>query len=156
MDKQDVQIEMDKEQWFETVCRLMNKILEQREDDLVEIRLEENEMEHLLAALEYYRGAVDPSSGDVLIGTEYVCPECGSKEMFRAQDGQVSTEAKHPEIGVEVVQIDGIAQCSECKFQVYLNQFKRVKLDGFDEGAWEDQFEEQYQRREVVEKLQSK
>lgn len=156
MGEQDVQNKMDKEEWFNTVCRLMNKILEQREDEQVEIRVEGGELKHLLAALEYYRGAVNPSSGDVLIGTEYVCPGCGSKEVFRAQEGQVSTEEKHPAVGVEVVQVDGIAQCSECKLQVNLNQFERVKLDGFNENAWEDLFEEQYQEKEVVEKLQSK
>lgn len=156
MGEQDVQNKMDKEEWFNTVCRLLNKILEQREDDQVEIRVEGDEMKHLLAALEYYRGAVNPSSGDVLIGTEYVCPGCGSKEVFRAQDDQVSTEAKHPDIGVEVVQVDGLAQCSECKLQVNLNQFERVKLDGFNKNAWEDLFDEQCQEKEFVEKLQSK
>lgn len=150
----DFQVEMDKEEWFETVCRLMNKVVEQRENDVVELRLEEDEMGHLLAALEYYRGAVDPSSGDVLIGTEYVCPGCGSKEEFRAQDGQVSKEAEHPEVGVEVVRIHGIAQCSSCKLQTDLNQFRAVKLDSFDEDAWEDLYEEEYRQQEKVEKLQ--
>lgn len=154
MGEQDSQIEMEKEEWFETTCRLMNKLVMQKQDDLVEFKLEEDEKEQLLAALEYYRGAVNPSSGDILVGTEFVCPGCGSEEEFRAQDGQVSMEAEHPEVGVEVARVHGIAQCSSCNLQVDLNQFRAMKLDDFDEDAWEDLYQEKYRGREKVEKLE--
>ncbi len=60
----DPQIDLEKEDWFETVCGLMNRILAQETDDLVELQLTDEELEHLMAALAYYREAVDPSSGD--------------------------------------------------------------------------------------------
>ena len=145
---------MDTEECFERVCRLMNKVVEQQGDDPVELSLDESEAEELVSALECYREAVDPSSGDVLIRTEYICPGCGSTEKFRAQDGQVSKEAEHREVSVEVVKVDGIAQCSSCKMQIDLTQFKAVKLDGFDEDAWQELYREQYRDKERVEKLQ--
>jgi len=148
-----IHAEMDAEERFERACRLMNKVLEQQGDDPAELSLGESEIEELVSALEYYREVVDPSSGDILIRTEYVCPGCGSTEKFRAQDAQVSKEAKHPEVGVEVVKVDGIAQCSSCKMQTDLNQFKAVKLDGFDEDPWQELYEKEYRGREEVEKL---
>ena len=145
---------MDAEERFERVCRLMNKVVEQQGDDPVELSLDESEAEELVSALEYYRETVDPSSGDVLIRTEYICPGCGSTERFRAQDGQVSKEAEHREVGVEVVKVDGIAQCSSCKMQIDLTQFEAVKLDGFDEDAWQELYRQEYRDKERVDKLQ--
>lgn len=146
---------MDRAARFVTVCRLMNKVLEHRGNTPSEIRVTEDEIDQLVPALEYFRDAMDPSSGDILFRTEYSCPECGSDGEFRAQDGQVSLEEKHPEVGVEVVAVHGIAQCRECKYQLSLTQFEAVQLAGFDEAAWEALYEEQYKAREVVEKLQS-
>jgi hypothetical protein len=139
---------------FETVCRLLNKVLELRGNSPGSIRVDENEVAELVPALEYYREAVDPSSGDILIRTEYRCPECGTRCEFRAQDGQVSLEENHPEIGVEVVKVNGIGQCGECKLQLDLTQFEAVQLAGFDEAAWKTLYEKEYKGREVVEKLQ--
>lgn len=132
----------------------MNKVLERRRNGPGEIRVDEDEVAELVTALEYYREAVDPSSGDILIRTEYRCPECDSSCEFRAQNGQVSLEAEHPDIGVEVMRVHGIAQCSDCKRQVKLHQFEAVQLDGFDEVAWEALYEETYREQEVVETLQ--
>lgn len=139
---------------FETVCRLINKMLEQRARNSNEFVYEEDEVEELLSALEYYREAVDSSSGDIIIKTEYRCPCCGSDEDFRAQDGQVSVVEKRPEIGVEIARVHGITQCSECKFQIKLKQFKPLKLDGFNANVWENLYEKKYREREEVAKLQ--
>lgn len=146
---------MDDGERFATVCRVLNRVLKQRETDSIELQLDKQEAAELVRALVYYRGAVDPSSGDVIIGTEYSCPECGSNEIFRAQDRNVSLEAEHPDIGVEVFRVQGIAQCSECTFQVDLNQFSVIQLDEFDEDAWKDRYEAEYQGREYVEILRS-
>ncbi len=131
----------------------MNKVVEQKNDDPIELRIAENELDHLMAALEYYRQTVDPSSGDVLIATEYTCPGCGSDETFRAQEGDVSRIADHPDVGIEVFAVDGIAQCTECALQVVVTQFEPVGSNGFDEAAWEDLYEQQYRSREVVERV---
>jgi predicted RNA-binding Zn-ribbon protein involved in translation (DUF1610 family) len=145
---------MNKAERFETVCRLMNKVLEQRDSGSGKIKVTEAEVAELVTALEYYRKTVNPSSGDILMRTEYSCPECGNTGEFRAQKGQVSLEAAYPEIGVEVMQVLGVAHCRDCKLQVNLNQFKPIQLDGFDEAAWETLYEEKYRDREVVAKLQ--
>jgi len=150
----DPQIDLEKEDWFETVCGLMNRILAQETDDLVELQLTDEELEHLMAALAYYREAVDPSSGDVLIATEYRCPRCGSNNVFRAQTNDVATEAEHTAIGVEVFRVDGIAQCSECQLQVDLVQFEPAELENFDENAWDEIYDEAYRGREVIERYQ--
>ncbi|WP_324665873.1 hypothetical protein [Haloarcula sediminis] len=147
---------MATEQRFERVCRLMNKVLEQRDESGGGLRLEADEVAELLSALRYYRSTVDPSSGDVLIGTTYTCPECGSNETFRAQDSQVSIEQAHPDIGLEVVRVHGIAQCSSCMFQVDLKQFEPVRSGEFDEDSWSELYKEAYRERERVETLQPK
>jgi len=141
---------------FETVCRLMNKVLEARGAPPNKLKLEDSEVDALFDALEYYRGAVDPSSGDVIILPEFRCPSCGSCEEFRAQDRQVSVARKHVEIGAEVIRVHGIAQCTECKSQVRLNKFEPVELDGFDQDDWEGLYKEEYQGRETVEKIPTK
>ncbi|KPN28898.1 hypothetical protein SY89_03512 [Halolamina pelagica] len=146
---------MDRAERFVTVCRLMNKVLEQRGNTPGEIRITEDEIDQLVLALEYFRDAMDPSSGDILTRTEFRCPECGTKNEFRAQDGQVSLVENHPEVGVEVVKVHGIAQCSECKRQLKLTQFEPVQLAGFDEAAWNALYEQEYKARAVVTKLQS-
>jgi len=142
---------------FEAVCRLMNNVLETRGEALGKLKFEDAEVDLLIAAVEYYRNTVDPSSGDVIILSEFPCPSCGSCEKFRAQERQVSEERKHPEIGVEVIRVHGIAQCTECKCQVRLNQFEPVKLDGSDREDWKDDWKDlyntQYQNQETVEKL---
>lgn len=74
---------MNKAERFETVCRLMNKVLEQRDSGSGKIKLTEAEVAELVTALEYYRKAVNPSSGDILIRTEYSCPECGNTVSSR-------------------------------------------------------------------------
>jgi hypothetical protein len=147
---------MATEQRFERVCRLVNKVLEQRDKGRGALSLEADEVAELLSALRYYRSAVDPSSGDVLIRTTYACPECGSNETFRAQDGQVSMEQDHPDLGLEVVRVHGIAQCSNCMFQVDLTEFEPVGSDEFDEDSWKELYEEAYRERERVETLQPK
>ncbi len=86
---------MDTEDRFEEACRLMNTILTQRGEHRIVLDLEEDEVDALISALKYYRDALDPSSGDVLIRIEYSCPECSSNEEFRAQDTQVSMAEVH-------------------------------------------------------------
>jgi DNA-directed RNA polymerase subunit RPC12/RpoP len=144
---------MDTARQFETVCQLLNRVLERQGDPPVELRLRAEETEQLIAALEYYRQAVDPSSGDVLVGSEYRCPECGSSEVFRAQDEHVSIAEERPDIGVTMFQIDAIAQCSQCTRQVALTQFRPAEEEGSAEGAGVDLYEKEYRPREVVEKL---
>lgn len=144
---------MDDGERFVTVCRVMNKVLNQRGDDSIALQLAEQEATALVSALEYYREAVDPSSGDVIVGAEYKCPECGSNEMFRAQDRHVSTEGEHTDVGVEVFRVQGIAQCSDCKLQVELNQFSAIQLDGFNEEAWEALYEAEYREQEHAQRL---
>lgn len=145
---------MNKAERFETVCRLMNKVLEQRDSGSGKIKVTEAEVAELVTALEYYRKAVNTSSGDILMRTEYSCPECGNTGDFRAQKGPVSLEAAYPEIGVAVMRVHGVAHCRDCKLQVNLNQFKPIQLDDFDEAVWETLYEEKYRDREVVSKLQ--
>lgn len=148
------QTDMDSGERFERTCQMLNKVLEQQVDGPVELTLDKSESEELVSALEYYRETVNPSSGDVLIRTEYICPECASTETFQAQDGQVSKEAEYSGVGVKVVKVDGIAQCSSCKMQIDLIRFKTVKLDGFDEDAFQELYRDEYQKKERVEKLQ--
>lgn len=135
---------------FETLCRALNKVLKRQGDERVELTLEAPEADELVAALTYYREIVDPHSGDVLIGTEYTCPACGHTAEFRAQSEQVTREADHEEIGVEVFRVYGIAQCAECLTQTELKQFTKVALDGFDETAWSNLYTSTYQEREAA------
>lgn len=145
---------MDRDDAFTTVCHMLNKVLEHQNGERAALTFTENETKHLVAALDYYRSTVDRSSGDVLIRTEYTCPKCASHQTFRAQERHVTNEAEHDDIGVQVRRVSGIAQCGECMVQVRLNQFEAIQLDGFDEAAWDDLFETEYRRREVVTEFQ--
>jgi hypothetical protein len=138
---------------FETVCRLLNKVLEDRTNTPTEFALEKDEVDILVAALSYYRETIDPNSGDVIATAEFRCPSCGSCEEFRGQDNQVSNENTHLAVGVEVIKVHGIAQCNECKTQIRVAQFQPIKLDGFDQKGWEDLYLEKYQEHEQAVKL---
>ena len=144
---------MYNEERFETLCRVLNKVLDRQGDGTVELTVDAAEAEELVAALSHYREIVDPHSGDVLIGTEYTCPACGHTAEFRAQNDQVSKEAVHEEIGVEEISVHGIAQCGDCLTQTELNQFTKVALDGFDPSAWTDLYASAYRDRETIEIL---
>lgn len=138
---------------FETLCRVLNKAIESQRDDTAEIELTSAEMDELVSALAHYRKVVDPHSGDVVLSTEYTCPVCGNTAEFRAHDEQVSTEATNSSIGVEVVRIHGIAECPNCLTQTLLTQFEGVKIDGYDESAWNELYTEAYQHREQAERI---
>lgn len=140
---------MDGAERFETVCRFLNKLLEQRGNSPGEIAVDEDELSQLVPVLEYYRDAVEFGSGDILFRTEYRCPGRGTTSEFRARKGQVSLTEMYPEIGVEIIRAHGIGQCSECKIKLSLNQFEAVRSVGFDETAWEALYKE----CEVAEKL---
>lgn len=139
---------------FETVCRLLNEMLEARTNTPATLEVDEDEIDALVAALGYYRETIDPSSGDVITKAEFRCPSCGNCAEFRGQDDQVSTEQTHSSVGVEVINIHGIAQCDECQMQLRVTRFQPIKLDGFDENEWNDLYEEAYQRRENVVKVE--
>lgn len=140
---------MDQAEEFRRACRLHDTVLSQQEDDPVEFALDSADRSTLLAALEYYRLKINPSSGDVLIRTEFDCPECGHTEGFRAQSDQV-TKIPHPEQGFEVWKIHGITQCDTCGFHSDVVQFESVGLDSTDETAWTQLYERTYRTQEQI------
>ena len=148
------EIDMDQAEEFRRACRLHDTVLAQQEDGPVEFGIDSADRSTLLAALEYYRLKINPSSGDVLIRTEFDCPACGQTEGFRAQSGHV-TEIPHPEQGFEVWKIDGITQCDTCGFHSDVVQFEPVGLDSTDETAWTQLYERTYRTQEQVTPLHS-
>lgn len=99
---------MDDDERYEAACRAFNEALADRDDGPIEIELSATEREVLLSALAHHREIVDPNSGDAVGPAEYTCPGCGSDAEFRAQGGQVSAEAEHPAVGVEVRRYHGM------------------------------------------------
>jgi hypothetical protein len=144
---------MDDDERYEAACRAFNEALGDGNAGPIELKLSATEREVLLSALAHHREIVDPHSGDAVGRTEYACPGCGSDAEFRAQDGQVSTEANHPEVGVEVRRCHGTAQCHECRVLTEVTLFDAVRTEGFDEAAWEELYGTVYRPRERAERL---
>lgn len=143
---------MESGERFERACQLLNKVLDQRRSECFQLELDDREANELISALEYYRETIDPGSGDVLARVEYRCPHCNSLEAFRGQERNVSMEAEHD--GLEVLRVKGISQCSSCSIQVDLRKFRGIKLQDYSEERWNRLYEEEYQDREKVEKLE--
>lgn len=140
---------MDQAEEFRRACRLHDTVLAHQEDDPIQLATDSADRRTLLAALEYYQMKMNPSSGDVLIRTEFDCPECRHTEGFRAQSGHV-TEIAHPEQDFEVWKIQGISQCDTCGFHSEVTQFEPIGLDSTDEPAWSQLYDRTYRAQEQV------
>lgn len=140
---------MDQAAEFRRACRLYDTVLTQQKDEPIQISPESTDRRTLLAALEYYQTKLNPAAGDVLIRTEFDCPECGHTEPFRAQSDHV-TEISHPDQSFEVWKIHGISQCDTCEFHSEVTQFEPVGLDSTNESAWTQLYERTYRAQEHV------
>jgi transcription elongation factor Elf1 len=145
-------LDMGSEEKFEEACQLLNKVLDERRSECFQLELDSREANALINILEYYRGTVNPGSGDVVATARFQCPHCGSSEIFRGQERNVSKEAEHE--GVEVLRIEGIAKCSNCLTQLDFRKFQGIKLQDYTEEKWNRLHEEEYQDREKVEMLE--